>query len=49
MDVPPNRAVYVRSMNFPLVTWNVNAWDMRKTYRILVGNPEGIRPLGRPR
>jgi len=23
--------------------------DKRRTYRILVGNPEGKRPLGRPR
>jgi hypothetical protein len=24
-------------------------WGRRKAYRILVGNPEGKRPLGRPR
>jgi hypothetical protein len=24
-------------------------WDKRNTYRILVGEPEGKRPLGRPR
>jgi hypothetical protein len=24
-------------------------WEKRKTYRLLVGKPEGKRPLGRPR
>jgi hypothetical protein len=24
-------------------------WEMRNAYRILVGKPEGKRPLGRPR
>jgi hypothetical protein len=24
-------------------------WEKRNTYRILVGKPEGRRPLGRPR
>jgi hypothetical protein len=24
-------------------------WEKRNAYRILVGNPEGKRPLGRPR
>jgi hypothetical protein len=24
-------------------------WEKRNAYRILVGNPEGNRPLGRPR
>jgi hypothetical protein len=24
-------------------------WEKTNAYRILVGNPEGIRPLGRPR
>jgi hypothetical protein len=24
-------------------------WEKRTAYRILVGNPEGKRPLGRPR
>jgi hypothetical protein len=24
-------------------------WEKRKAYRILVGKPEGKRPLGRPR
>jgi hypothetical protein len=24
-------------------------WEKRNTYRILVGNPEGERPLGRSR
>ena len=27
----------------------VRMGDKRRTYRILVGNPEGKRPLGRPR
>jgi hypothetical protein len=26
-----------------------HAWEKRTAYRILVGNPEGKRPLGRPR
>jgi hypothetical protein len=24
-------------------------WEKRNAYRILVGNPDGKRPLGRPR
>jgi hypothetical protein len=24
-------------------------WEKRNTYRTLVGNPEGKRPIGRPR
>jgi hypothetical protein len=24
-------------------------WEKRNTYRLLMGNPEGKRPLGRPR
>jgi hypothetical protein len=24
-------------------------WERRNVYRLLVGNPEGKRPLGRPR
>jgi hypothetical protein len=24
-------------------------WDTRKVYKVLVGKPEGKRPLGRPR
>jgi hypothetical protein len=27
----------------------VRMWEMRNSYRILVGKPEGKRPLGRPR
>jgi hypothetical protein len=27
--------------------WHV--WEMRGVYRVLVGRPEGERPLGRPR
>jgi hypothetical protein len=27
----------------------VRMWEMRNAYRILVGKPEGKRPLGRPR
>jgi hypothetical protein len=26
-----------------------HAWEKRNAYRILVGKPEGKRPLGRPR
>jgi hypothetical protein len=25
------------------------AWEMRELYKVLVGKPEGKRPLGRPR
>jgi hypothetical protein len=26
-----------------------HAWQMREKYKVLVGKPEGKRPLGRPR
>jgi hypothetical protein len=26
-----------------------NAWERREVYKVLVGKPEGKRPLGRPR
>jgi hypothetical protein len=26
-----------------------HAWDRRENVKVLVGNPEGKRPLGRPR
>jgi hypothetical protein len=26
-----------------------HAWDRREVYKVLVGKPEGKRPLGRPR
>jgi hypothetical protein len=26
-----------------------HAWDKRKVYKVLIGKPEGKRPLGRPR
>ena len=29
--------------------WHVARWMRRGLYRVLVGNPEGRRPLGRPR
>jgi hypothetical protein len=30
--------------------WNVTRiWEKKNAYRILVGKPEGKRPLGRPR
>jgi hypothetical protein len=35
--------------NITLIIYLINIYSKRNAYRILVGEPEGKRPLGRPR
>jgi hypothetical protein len=43
----PNRIIYSRRMRR---VWHVaRTGEKKRAYRILVGEPEGKRPLGRPR
>jgi hypothetical protein len=53
---PSHQSVFVCVYTFSLLA-NISVWaghvarmgEKRNAYRILVGNPEGKRPLGRPR
>jgi hypothetical protein len=42
----PNNIRVVKSRR---MRWAGHVWEKRGAYRILVGRPEGRRPLGRPR
>jgi hypothetical protein len=39
----------IKSMRIRLAGHIAQMWEKRNTYRLLVGMPEGRRPLGRPR
>jgi len=45
----PNIVRVIKSRRMRLEGNVVSMWERRVTYRMLVGKPEGKRPLGRPR
>jgi hypothetical protein len=45
----PNIIRIIKSRRMRWAEHVARMWDMRKVYRLLVGKPEGKRPLGRPR
>jgi hypothetical protein len=45
----PNIVKVIKSRRMRWVGHAALVWDGRGVYRILVGRPEGKRPLGRPR
>jgi hypothetical protein len=45
----PNRIRVIKSRRMRWAGHVARRREARNTYRILVGNPEGKRPLGRPR
>jgi hypothetical protein len=42
-----NRVIKSRRLRWP--GYIARTWDRKGAYRVLVGKPEGRRPLGRPR
>jgi hypothetical protein len=44
-----NHTKYLQYQNYVTYMWHVHMEEGRCMHRVLVGNPEGKRPLGRPR
>jgi len=45
----PNNVLVIKSRNLRWAGHVARMWERRGVYRVLVGKPEGKRPLGRPR